>query len=264
MEIDDLLQRNVLITGAGQNIGRSIALEFANQRANVYFTDIDHERVKRLGGELSKLIVNYGGFVSDVSKEEDNRKLIDNLLQKEISIDVLVNNVGISDKDSDFSNFNPAIHDKIMRTNANGPIYLTHLVFDKMMKERKQGSILFISSIHQDVVRRYLAYSMSKGAIRMAVKDLAVSLSPYNIRVNSISPGYTEEEIHEHKPTLLHQRSIDPAYLAKVAVFLASEECSQYTTGANINVDGGLSLDNHLVFEEPPGPDYIRIKKSEN
>ena len=261
MKLDDLLQKNVLITGAGQNIGRSISLEMAKQGANIYFTDIIEDRVKRLEEELGVYDVTSRGFVSDVSRNDHNYELISELLKDRISIDVLVNNVGISDKDSDFSNFDPTLHDKIIQTNVNGPLYLTHLVFDKMMKKRKKGSIIFISSIHQDHVRRYLSYATSKGAIRMAVKDLAVSLSPYNIKVNSISPGYTEEERNEHKPTLLHQRSIDPAYIAKSVVFLASEECSKYTTGANLVVDGGLSLVNHLVFEEPPGPGYIKIEK---
>ena len=260
MKLDDLLQKNVLITGAGQNIGRSIALEMAKQGANIYFTDIIEDRVKRLEEELGVYDVTSRGFVSDVSRNDHNYELIGKLLN-DISIDVLVNNVGISDKDSDFSNYDPFLHDKIMQTNVNGPLYLTHIVFDKIMKKRKKGSIIFISSIHQDHVRRYLSYATSKGAIRNSVKELAVSLSPYNIRVNSISPGYTEEKRHEHKPTLLHQRSIDPAYITKAVVFLASEECSKYTTGANLVVDGGLSLDNHLVFEDPPGPGYIKIEK---
>jgi len=256
IKLDDLKGKNVLITGAGKNIGRDIALEFAGQGANVYFTDIDNDRVIKLEEELKDFGVNYNGYALDVSKGVDNEELVKDLVKRGVNIDILVNNVGIWDENIKLSDFDPKSWRKIYDTNVIGPMYLTKLVFDKMMKENG-GNIIFLSSIHQDHIRRFPSYSASKGALKMVVRELALELAPHKVRVNAIAPGYVELNEQgnpiNHKDTPLHQTSINPKYIARNALVLASEYLSRHTTGSTVTVDGGLSLVNHLFYELPPG-----------
>ena len=93
-----LSEKNALITGAGQNIGKSIALEMAKQGANIFFTEINEEKRISLEKELAGYEIQARGFLSDVSKTEDIDLLKDLLVEKKIGIDVLVNNVGITPK----------------------------------------------------------------------------------------------------------------------------------------------------------------------
>ena len=87
--------KNALITGAGRNIGRSIAIEMAKQGANIFFTEIDKQRCEKLERELNRYQVTSRGFISDISKTEDIDSLYSSLLQDQTKVDILVNNVGI-------------------------------------------------------------------------------------------------------------------------------------------------------------------------
>ena len=207
--------------------------------------------------ELESQLIEYKlskGFVSDVSKTEDSDRLVNLLINRNVNIDCLVNNVGISDENVRLSELDVDSWRKIYDTNVVGPMYLTKLVFERMMKE-KGGNIIFLSSVHQDVIRRFPSYSASKGALKMAIQELALELAPYDIRVNGIAPGYTGEEEKQHQDTPIHGTSLDPKYIARGAVFLASDYFSRHTTGTVLKIDAGLSLVNHLFYEHPPEKD---------
>jgi NAD(P)-dependent dehydrogenase (short-subunit alcohol dehydrogenase family) len=120
-----------------------------------------------------------------------------------------------------------------------------------MIEAGIQGSITFISSIHQWVVMRDAAYSSSKAALGMLIKELAISLAPHKIRVNGIAPGYVAEneqgESISDRYAPLYKSSIGPCYIGRAAVYLASEYFSKFTTGTVLKIDAGLSLYNHMV-----------------
>jgi NAD(P)-dependent dehydrogenase (short-subunit alcohol dehydrogenase family) len=141
----------------------------------------------------------------------------------------------------------------VFRTNVLGPLALTSRITDAMRRRKAAGSILFITSIHQWVVKRDPPYSASKAALGMLVKELAVELASSGIRVNGIAPGYIEVDDKErpirHRYTPLYGTSIDPAYIGRTAVYLASDYFSKYTTGTVVKIDAGLSLYNHSVDE---------------
>lgn len=167
--MDDLLAgKNALITGAGRNIGRSIAIEMAGQGANIFFTDTDKEKCISLERELSKYRVVSKGLISDVSKTEDTDSLFNYLLENNIRVDILVNNVGVHDtkviKKLDLKEWR-----KVFDTNILGPIYLTKLISQMMINNDTYGSIMFITSIHQWTIRRFPAYSASKAALGMII-----------------------------------------------------------------------------------------------
>ncbi|MEJ2618364.1 MAG: SDR family NAD(P)-dependent oxidoreductase [Ignavibacteriaceae bacterium] len=210
-----LLQgKNVLITGAGKNIGRSIALEMAKQGANIFFTNIESNINDQLEKELSEYPVISRGFISDISKHEDIMSLYNSLLNNNIKIDILVNNAGISLYQNVERKFNINRLQKLFDTNVIGPVHLTKLISQMMIDNNIIGSIIFITSIHQWQVFLDEGYSPSKAAIGMLINELAVELAPHKIRVNGIAPGNIIQDKKglaiPHRYTPLYKSSINP------------------------------------------------------
>ncbi len=252
-----LAGRNVLVTGAGQNIGRSIALEMAKQGAHIYFTDIDAGKISLLQKELSSFSSGPRGFLSDITTKEDTDLLCRSLKEEEIIIDILVNNVGVRLGPPKVKDVDIEILRKTLETNITGPLYLTKQIVGTIIEQKIQASVIFVSSIHEWLVIRDISYSTSKAAVGMMIKELAVDLAPYGIRVNGIAPGAVAEDknpvqtYNQYIP--LYSAPIDPVYIGRAAVFLASEFYSARTTGSVLTVDSGLSLFNHSVDQRPPG-----------
>lgn len=251
-----LAGKNVLITGAGQNIGRSIAIEMAKQGANIYFTDIEAQKIENLEQELNSFSVKSRGFISYVNKQENTDFLMEYFAENKINIDILVNNVGIQFNQVGIQKINSEELQKIFENNVFGPIYLTKKIAEIMINNQIQGSIIFITSIHQFTLFRDYSYSASKAALAMIIEELAIDLSAKGIRVNGIAPGWVKED-EEKKPlydqyTPLSNSSINPCYIGRAAVYLASNYFSRFTTGTIIKIDGGLSLYNYQVAQHPP------------
>jgi len=246
-----IAEKNVLITGAGRNIGRSIALEMAKQGANVYFTDSNEKRCKNLEKELSFYPVKTQRFLSDITSVEDIDALCKTLEENQIDIDILVNNAGLTPNQESPRMLDLDEWNRVFGTNLFGPLYLTKRISEIMIKKKIQGSLLFISSIHQWFIRRIASYSASKAAIGMLIKELAVDLAQHRIRVNGIAPGYIGEDKKgrpiPNRYTPLYRSSINPSYIGRAAVYLSSDYFSKYTTGSVLKIDAGLSLYNHLV-----------------
>ncbi|HEY9302210.1 MAG TPA: SDR family oxidoreductase [Phormidium sp.] len=251
-----LAGKNVLITGAGRNIGRSIAVEMAKQGANIFFTDIVEERCTNLQKKLNEYQIESKGFLYDISKTEESDDLYSLLKNYKINIDILVNNVGIKFEKTDIKNLDLGEWQKTFNTNVFGPMYLTKLISQMMVTNNIQGSIIFITSMHQWEIARWPSYSSSKAAIGMIIQELAVELAPSKIRVNGLAPGWVAEDeqgnpfTHRYSP--LNNSSINPHYIGRAAVYLASDYFSKFTTGTVIKIDAGLSLYNHRVAENPP------------
>jgi len=250
--------RTALITGAGANIGRSIALEMARHGATVLFTDIDAERCERLATELAAFPGTAHGFQSDVSDANQADDLCDALIHDGFVPDILVNNVGIAFSTRTLLELDDSDMEKVFRTNVFGPLRLTRRLVKTMIDRRIQASITFLTSIHQWEIERDISYTASKAALGMVVKELAIDLAPYGIRVNGIAPGFVEED--EHGRSLyapdapLFRRSITPKYIGRAAVYLASDYFSLHTTGTILKIDAGTSTNNHFARIFPPGP----------
>lgn len=248
-----LAGKNVLITGAARNIGRSIALEMAKQGANIFFTDLVREGCEDLEKELSFYPVKSRGFVSDISKTEDNDYLFNYLVENKIIIDTLVNNVGIQFETSQIKDLDLGEWHKTFNTNVFGPMYLTKIISQMMINHQIHGSIIYITSIHQWELVRWPSYSSSKAALGMIIKELALELATSGIRVNGIAPGWVAEDEQgnslSHSYTPLHNSSIKPCYIGRAAVYLASDYFSNFTTGIVLKIDAGLSLYNHRYAE---------------
>lgn len=164
--------------------------------------------------------------------------------------------MGIQFKKTDIKDLDLGEWQKTFNTNDFGPMYLTKLISQMMVTNNIQGSIIFITSMHQWEIARWPSYSSSKAAIGMIIQELAVELAPSKIRVNGLAPGWVAEDeqgnpfTHRYSP--LNSSSINPHYIGRAAVYLASDYFSKFTTGTVIKIDAGLSLYNHRVAENPP------------
>jgi NAD(P)-dependent dehydrogenase (short-subunit alcohol dehydrogenase family) len=249
-----LAGKNVLITGAGRNIGRAIALEMAQQGANIFFVELDPARCENLEAELNNFPVKSKGIVADVSKIESLEAVIHSLTQEKIVIDTLVNNVGIQFEAKGLEQFDLEHWHKTYATNIFGPMYLSKLISDLMISHKVSGSIIFMTSIHQAVPVGWPSYSSTKAALEMVIKELALELAKHNIRVNGIAPGYILEDEQGyplgHRFTPLYQSSINPHYIGRAASYLASNYFSKFTTGTVIKIDAGLSLHSHMSLRQ--------------
>lgn len=251
-----LAGKNVLITGAGKNIGRSIALEMAKQGANIFLTDIVEERCKKIEDELKQYNIKNKSFLLDVSNPEESEVLANWFSENKTSVDIFINNVGIQFETIGIKNIDLAEWHQTFNTNVIGPVYLTKLISQKMISDRIQGSIIFMSSVHQTEIIRWPSYSASKAALGMIIQEFAVDLAPYGIRVNGIAPAWVAEDEQGqplgHDYHLLHHSSINPRYIGRAAVYLASDYFSNFTTGTIIKIDAGVSLYNYRVVQNPP------------
>ena len=247
--------KTILLTGAGQNIGRSIAIECVQQGAIVYYLEKDAILAQQTEQILSELGNVGRGFVCDITCRQEVDKALTLMKEMNVKLDVLVNNVGIHLPTSIYE-LDLQKWEKSYQTNVFSAVYLTHVVSQTMVQQKVTGNFIFLSSIHQKIPIGCAGYSSSKAAIGMMIEELAIELAPFGIRVNGIAPGWTgvDEEGHPYPDRRghLHQTSIPPQYIGRAAVYLASDYYSQYTTGTVLKVDSGLSL-MHRAVPMPQG-----------
>jgi NAD(P)-dependent dehydrogenase (short-subunit alcohol dehydrogenase family) len=255
---EDLRGRRAVVTGAARGIGEAIANWLIMAGADVTAVDKDQEELKR-AFRTEPCQILEGDLGSD-----DVTRLAEDLTRHE-PIELIVNNVGVTTRHG-FLDIGPPEFDEVLRTNLRGPWFFTRRLVDALVdaqkrendrRQRRHGSIVFISSLHEDFVAGQPHYSASKAAVAMLTRELAKGLAKYQIRVNAISPGWirtaadttTREQIEKYGrlwPRIPLGVAGVPADVAKAALFLLSDACSGFITGQNITVDGGLSLHNFL------------------
>jgi 3-oxoacyl-[acyl-carrier protein] reductase len=189
--------KTVIITGASRGIGKGIAEVFAKQGANIAFTyRSSDEKAKALEAELSANGCKAKGYKSDASDFEAAQQLAADVLEEFGSIDVLVNNAGIT-KDGLLMRMSENDFDSVMDINMKSVFNMTKAVLRPMLKQRK-GSIINMSSVVGVKGNTGQAnYSASKAAINGFTKSTALELGSRNIRCNSIAPGFIETEMTE-------------------------------------------------------------------
>jgi len=240
--------KTVIITGASRGIGRGIAEVFAKQGANIAFTyHSSDEKAKDLEDELSANGCKVKGYKSDASNFEAAQQLAADVLEEFGSIDVLVNNAGIT-KDGLLMRMSENDFDSVMDINMKSVFNMTKAVLRPMLKQRK-GSIINMSSVVGVKGNAGQAnYSASKAAINGFTKSTALELGSRNIRCNSIAPGFIETEmtkalgedqIQEWRNTIPLKRGGTTEDIANSALFLASD-MSAYVTGQVLHVCGGM------------------------
>ncbi len=240
--------KTAIITGASRGIGKGIALTFAKQGANIAFTYLSsEEKAKALEEELSAFSIKAKGFKSDASKFEAAQDLADQVIETFGSIDVLVNNAGIT-KDNLLMRMSEEDFDKVIEVNMKSIFNLTKAVLRPMLKQRS-GSIINMSSVVGVKGNAGQAnYSASKAGIIGFSKSTALELGSRNIRCNVIAPGFIETEmtakldeniVKGWTDSIPLKRGGTPEDIANATVFLASD-MSAYISGQVLNVCGGM------------------------
>ncbi len=245
-----LLQgKTAIVTGATRGIGKGVAIEFANQGANVLFTYSSSEKLaKELENKFKDSNVIVKGYKSDASSYDESLILIEKILQDFTEINILVNNAGIT-RDNLLMRMTEDDFDKVIEVNLKSVFNMTKAVQRTMLKQ-KSGSIINMSSVVGVKGNAGQSnYAASKAGIIGFSKSIALELGSRNIRCNVIAPGFIETEmtevldekvVEEWRNSIPLKRGGNPKDIAGTCVWLASD-LSSYVTGQTIHVNGGLS-----------------------
>ena len=240
--------KTAIITGGSRGIGKGIAMVFAQHGANVAFTfSSSIESANSLEKELNNYGVKVKSYQSNAADYKESQDLVENVLTDFGSIDVLVNNAGIT-KDNLLMRMGEEDFDKVIEVNLKSVFNMTKAVQRTMLKQRK-GSIINMSSVVGVKGNAGQSnYAASKAGIIGFSKSVALELGSRNIRSNVIAPGFIETEmtaklddktVDVWRNAIPLKRGGSPEDIANACVFLASD-LSAYVTGQTLNVDGGM------------------------
>ena len=247
-----LKDKVALVTGANSGIGRAIAERFAQEGAHVavnYRPGRGHEdEVERIVGEFP---ASGLGVPADVSNRGDVQKMISDVVQKFGRLDIVANNAGLEIK-KPFLDITDDDWNKVLSINLYGAFLVSQVGARQMVQQGDGGKLIFVSSVHEDIpFPEYTPYCVSKGGMRMLMRNLAIELAEHRINCNNIAPGAIATPINqavlddpEQRKNAISEipwgRFGKPEEVAAVALFLASDE-SEYVTGSTYYVDGGLT-----------------------
>ncbi len=248
-ELFGLKGKVAVVTGGGRGIGQTIAVALAKAGADIVI-------LSRTGAdETVRQIEEEGGracsIIADVTKEDEIDKALATIIERFGRIDILFNNAGICKHQTMFE-ATPADFREVVEINLTGE-YLMAVAVSKLMIEKKiEGSIINMASISGTIVNKpqcQASYNASKAAVMHMTKSLAVELAPYNIRVNSLSPGYiatpmsidTPQELKDAWMPLIPMGRFAPPEELITAVLYLTSSASGYTTGSDIIVDGAYT-----------------------
>ncbi|MAR34182.1 MAG: short-chain dehydrogenase [Chloroflexi bacterium] len=252
-----LRNRNAIVTGGGNGIGRAIACLFAEEGANVVVADIEQDAGKETVDLINSNNGNSFYLPVDTSNEESVKNMMKNALSKIAEVNILVNNAAafVFGK---IENIGIKDWEKVLGVNVIGYANCVKHSLDSL-KKNNDSSIINIASVSSFIAQpEFVPYNTSKGAVIQLTRCLAMDLAEYNIRVNSICPGSIrtratdkhikslglnpDEAYKEFGQDALLKRMGDPKEIAYGALFLASKE-SSYVTGTQLVIDGGLMID---------------------
>lgn len=237
----------VIVTGSSRGIGKATALEFAKEGAKII---VNYNNSKKEADSVVNSIKKLGSYAiaikCDVSDEKQVKQMIDKTVKTFGKLDILVNNAGIV-FDVPFSKRTLDQWKRTIDVDLTAVYVCSKLAADIMLKQ-KEGRIINISSINgmNSISPDSIDYCAAKAGVINLTKSLAMQFAP-NILVNCVAPGWVDTEMNSKLPKDYVQSEIkkislkrfsNPAEIAKVVLFLASED-SSYVTGSTITVDGG-------------------------
>lgn len=242
--------KTALITGAARGIGKEIALRFAQEGANIAFTDLCiDENGEATKNEIKALGVKCEAYASNAASFQDTEAVVNKVVADFGKIDILVNNAGIT-KDGLLMRMSEAQWDMVINVNLKSAFNFSRMVAPLMMRQRS-GSIINMSSVvgvHGNAGQAN--YAASKAGMIALAKSVAQEFGSRGVRANAIAPGFietamtaalNEETREEWKKRIPLRRGGKTEDIANVALFLASE-LSSYVTGQVIQVDGGMNM----------------------
>jgi 3-oxoacyl-[acyl-carrier protein] reductase len=239
-----------IVTGAGQGIGKAIALCFAKHGAVPIVVDINEDTSKQVVKEIEQLGIQTIYIKLDVSDVPSIRRMVKTVVQEFGTINILVNNAGIVHGTS-IEDITENEWDRMLAVNLKGAFFTSQQVLP-YMKEKRHGRIINISSNagRMGGYANGLAYSASKAGIIGLTMGFARRVAEYNITVNAVAPGTTETDIIKQLPAdkiekvkelIPLKRMGKPEEIAEAVIFLASEGAG-FMTGAVLDVNGGMFM----------------------
>ena len=242
--------KTALITGAARGIGKAIALKFAQEGANIAFTDlVIDENGEQTEREIQALGVKAKGYASNAADFAQTEEVVGKIKEEFGSIDILVNNAGIT-KDGLMLRMTEVQWDAVIAVNLKSAFNFIHACSPIMMRQRK-GSIINMASVvgvHGNAGQ--CNYAASKAGLIALAKSIAQELGSRGIRANAIAPGFIETAMTAALPQEVRDEWVKRIPLrrggtvediANVATFLASD-MSSYVTGQVIQIDGGMNM----------------------
>ena len=244
--------KSAVVTGAGNGIGRAIALAFGEAGASVACVDLDAQAAKATASAVAKSGVEALSVHCDVGNEADVEAATKAILHKFPAVDVLVNGAAGNDPNGTVLDLTLSDWNRVFAVNVGGAFLMSRGILPAMIAAGG-GSIIHIASQLGSVAApRRAVYCATKGALLQLAKAMATDHATQNIRVNTLSPGAVETERLIKRfgdmdtarrvsgPKHLLQRLGQPQEIAHAAVFLASD-ASSFMTGADLLVDGGYN-----------------------
>ncbi len=247
--------RVALVTGGGRGIGKAISLALAKDGATIAVNyRRDEEAAKETVAEIEKLGGKAKAYSASVEDWDQDVAMVDQVIKDFGHIDILINNAGIASRGQGVADTDPAEMERVVRTHAFGPHYLSKLVLPSM-RQQPRGDIIMISSVAaRGLGPNGAPYNMGKAAMEALAMGLFKEERRYGIRVNVVRPGLTETEMGNRLARatqgIQSMRDIDsrspfgrvaqPEDIAKVVAFLVSDDAF-YVTGQTIEVDGGAN-----------------------
>ena len=238
--------RVAIVTGAGRNIGESVATLFAAEGARVVVVDMDEERGQSVADAIGKADHDAIYVKADVADEDSVKEMVAAAVEAFGRIDILINNVAISDN-KNIREITKAEWDRTIAVTLTSQFLCCKYAGEQMIEQGDGGAIVNIGSTSGFQGRgSAVAYAAAKGGVANLMRALAVQLAPYKIRVNSVVPnkigspvGKAEFDATRPVPNLVGRAGL-PDELARAVLFMASDDAS-FVVGENMVVDGGLS-----------------------
>ena len=234
-----------IVTGAGRNIGEAIAELYADEGARVAVVDLDEGAARRVADAINAK--HPGQAISircDVSESADVQRLVQRVVDEWGGIDILVNNVAITDRTT-ILELSEEEWERVLKVTLTSQFLCSKYVAKQMVAQGRGGRIICLASTSGHRGRKdALAYTAAKGGVLNLVRSMAIQLAPYNIRVNSVTPnrvgspvGQAEMRTVGEVNNLVHRVGL-PYDIAAMCLLLASND-GDFITGADMLVDGG-------------------------
>ncbi len=254
-----LKNKTALVTGGATGIGKAIALQLAEEGADVALNFLNQEeKAAEVTGQIASKGVRSGQYRADISREEEVVSMFEWVTGQFGRLDILVNNAG-RQKDSEFQDMTLEDWNAVVNVDLTGHFLCAREAVKLFLKQGNHNgegfhpSIVFITSVHQSIPWAKRAnYNAAKAGAAMLMKTIAQEMAPHGIRANAIAPGAVKTAINienfkdpGEKEKILRKipwgRPGKVSDIARAAVWLASEE-ADYITGETVYVDGGMEL----------------------